>query len=546
MNVFIFFALFTVCSASNILLMFPMSAKSHVNSFVPLFKKLSEKGHNITMVTSFEPKVQIPNCTYIIVKNIMEDYLTDSHVQEDVQIFRELKPFSIWPLIWNIHLEIIEKLLEGDCLRELMSGDYSFDVMISETLYLFEIFVAFGHIFQVPVISIDAHPMSAWSAYLTGNVHPYSYVPNYRLPITDEMSLMERVENTLLNLEEMLGSYFYYMPRQEELMRKYLNYEKYNFPPLLDMLQNISLTLVDSHFSLGYVRPYLPHTVEVAGLTFSEGGELNEEFQEYLDGSENGFIYFTFGSIINITSLPTEMLDVFRSTFAKLKYNVVMKWEADEFPNKPKNIKTMPWLPQNRILAHPKCRLFITHGGFHGMIEAIYHKVPLVVIPFLSDQYYNAIFAKKEGFAYVLNNLNLTTENLLHAINTVMDNPEYKKHVDRRSMILKDKDQNSIDKAVYWVEYVLRHNGAKHLRPACLNLNLFQYFLLDVIFVIISAVVGCICLFVFITYVFVQILKYFYEKIYILYWKGKKNENTRSQRRVRKPKKKSPRNNTNN
>lgn len=95
-----------------------------------------------------------------------------------------------------------------------MLGNYSFDVMISETLYLFEIFVAFGHIFQVPVISIDAHPLSAWSSYLTGNVHPYSYVPNYRLPITDQMTFMERLENTLLNLEEMLGSYYYYMPRQ--------------------------------------------------------------------------------------------------------------------------------------------------------------------------------------------------------------------------------------------------------------------------------------------------------------------------------------------
>lgn len=78
MKVFTFLTLFSACSASNILLMFPMSVKSHVNSFVPLFKKLSENGHNITMVTSFKPKVQIPNCTFIMVKNIMEDYLTDS------------------------------------------------------------------------------------------------------------------------------------------------------------------------------------------------------------------------------------------------------------------------------------------------------------------------------------------------------------------------------------------------------------------------------------------------------------------------------------
>jgi hypothetical protein len=44
------------------------------------------------------------------------------------------------------------------------------------------------------------------------------------------------------------------------------------------------------------------------------------------------------------------------------------------------------WLPQNDVLAHPNCTLFVSHGGFNGVTEAAYHGVPTVVIPSLGDQ----------------------------------------------------------------------------------------------------------------------------------------------------------------
>lgn len=38
-----------------------------------------------------------------------------------------------------------------------------------------------------------------------------------------------------------------------------------------------------------------------------------------------------------------------------------------------------------------------------------------------------------------------------------------------------------MDVATYWVEYVIRHKGAPHLRVAALDLPWYQYHLLDVI-----------------------------------------------------------------
>lgn len=45
----------------------------------------------------------------------------------------------------------------------------------------------------------------------------------------------------------------------------------------------------------------------------------------------------------------------------------------------------------------------------------------------------------------------------------------------------KDRPLTPQQTAAYWIEYVIRHNGATHLRTAALNMPLYQYLLLDVI-----------------------------------------------------------------
>lgn len=38
-----------------------------------------------------------------------------------------------------------------------------------------------------------------------------------------------------------------------------------------------------------------------------------------------------------------------------------------------------------------------------------------------------------------------------------------------------------MDVAIYWIEHVIKHNGARHLQHAGLKLSWFQYYLIDVI-----------------------------------------------------------------
>jgi glucuronosyltransferase len=47
-----------------------------------------------------------------------------------------------------------------------------------------------------------------------------------------------------------------------------------------------------------------------------------------------------------------------------------------------------------------------------------------------------------------------------------------------------------MDTAIFWTEYVIRHKGALHLRPAILDLAWYQYLLLDILAVILLFVIA--------------------------------------------------------
>lgn len=45
-----------------------------------------------------------------------------------------------------------------------------------------------------------------------------------------------------------------------------------------------------------------------------------------------------------------------------------------------------------RVLDHPNVKLFISHGGLMGILDALYSGVPIVGIPMFADQFSNINF----------------------------------------------------------------------------------------------------------------------------------------------------------
>ena len=69
----------------------------------------------------------------------------------------------------------------------------------------------------------------------------------------------------------------------------------------------------------------------------------------------------------------------------------------------------------------------------------------------------------------------------------------YRENPQRLSRIYRDQPQTPLEQAVYRMEYVIRHNGAPHLRSGALDVTWYQYLLLDVIAVLVL-VIGSVVL----------------------------------------------------
>ena len=54
------------------------------------------------------------------------------------------------------------------------------------------------------------------------------------------------------------------------------------------------------------------------------------------------------------------------------------------------------------------------------------------------------------------------------------------------SGLLKDRRRTPLQETCDWIEYVLRHGGARHLRAQVLDIPWYQYYLLDVIAFIVA------------------------------------------------------------
>lgn len=82
----------------------------------------------------------------------------------------------------------------------------------------------------------------------------------------------------------------------------------------------------------------------------------------------------------------------------------------------------------------------------------------------------------------------------------------FKENAIKLSKMFHDQPMKPLDKAIYWVEYVIRHNGAHHLKTAGNQLNWFQFMSIDVIAELIIFLL-----------IFIFILFYIIEKMYKAY-----------------------------
>ncbi|XP_069686787.1 UDP-glucosyltransferase 2-like [Periplaneta americana] len=470
-----------LAEAAKILGVFSIPSISHQLVYRSLMKELHSRGHHITVLTpdpirdsSLQNYTEIEidlSAAYTMWKNRLSS-LTENRDKGLNYIYTTANLIQLGLDVCEVELNLPE-------VKNFLYQDNKFDLVMIEWI-LSPCFAVIGYKVGAPVIGISSIPPTIVIHDTVGNpAHP-AYSPDILLSYTDRPNFIQRIHATVHYVALQFVYRFWILPSHDALVRKH--FKDNSMPYIEDVVKNVSLVLVSSHFSFHYPRPIVPAMVDIGGLHLHKPKPLPKNLKNFLDGAPEGVIYFSLGTNVRSDGMSVEKRQIFLDAFSELQnFRILWKWEGDELPGKLCNVKVAKWLPQQDILSHPKIKVFIYQGGMQSTEEAIQAQVPLIGIPFFADQDVNVRKVVEAGAGIYVDFQDITKDVILNTIHKIIHDPSYKASMKKLSEIASDQPENPLDRAVWWTEYVIRHKGARHLRSAALDLTWYQYLLLDVI-----------------------------------------------------------------
>uniref|UniRef100_A0A673B3B9 glucuronosyltransferase n=1 Tax=Sphaeramia orbicularis TaxID=375764 RepID=A0A673B3B9_9TELE len=463
------------------LLVIPMDG-SHWVGIKAIAQEMGRRGHRVTVVMPEVTSRMGPGKYYDTVtfpvpydKAFVESVMATHKeiMKKSSQPFMEKiksRITQIQSIVGMLH-STAESLLFNDSLIEHLALQ-DFDAVLTDPMVPTGSLIA--RKLGLPTVNLLRGIPCSLDMKSAGCPSPPSYVPRFFSGYTDKMDFKQRVINTLVAfLEPLLCRVIYW--HFDQIAYQFLG-EKVG---VAEVLSDSDIWLMRFDFTLEFPRPLMPNMVLVGGINCNVRNPLPEV-------SSHGFVVFTFGSMVS--ELPRETAAVFLEAFRQIPQKVIWRYTGPLPDDIPENVKMMKWVPQNDLLAHPGARAFITHAGSHGIFEGLCHAVPMLMLPLNGDQPDNARRFASRGTGVVLDIFSITTEILLQGLNEVINNTRYRENLQRLSALHTDRPIDPLELSVYWTEFVMRHKGAKHLKAAVHDLNLIQYFCLDVIALLVTVV----------------------------------------------------------
>lgn len=78
----------------------------------------------------------------------------------------------------------------------------------------------------------------------------------------------------------------------------------------------------------------------------------------------------------------------------------------------------------------------------------------------------------------------ITTGSVIEKVRKVLETPSYMEKMKIRSAKFRDQPQKPLDRAIWWIEFVLRNPSPEHFRSPVLDLGFFRSNLYDIFIVI--------------------------------------------------------------
>ncbi|XP_015181526.1 PREDICTED: UDP-glucuronosyltransferase 2C1-like [Polistes dominula] len=467
-------------SSARILAIIPTPSYSHQLVHQSILKNLNLRGHHITLVTTdILPDTNLKNFTQIDASRCYDTIKTLNFLKTR----HEYSWLEIIGHLFEIAEKIVLLIFEIPDFKKIYAPDSNekFDLVIVEVIAM-PAFLAFGHIFKAPLIGVISSGLTQSSHFNIGNPvipsHPSSYDLNIGIGLN--LSFWKRVHNFVLtwwHIHVVCNNKMY--KPQQRIAEKYLG----NIPSIRELEKNISILLTNQLEEISFTRPNVANIINFSGLHIPiniTNKPLPKGLKEFMDNASNGFIYVSLGTTVHSSMFPKKLLDIFFNVFSNLPIKVVWKFNGNILKIS-ENIYVAKWFPQQTILAHPNLKLFVYQGGLQSTEEAIHFGVPLVGIPVIADQDMQVMKMESLGTCRSVDILKMTRESLNEAIMDVLNNKSYKENMLKLKNLIKDKPYNSMEKVIWWIEYVIRHKGAPHLRSSIVDEPWYQRYDTDVI-----------------------------------------------------------------
>nr|XP_044986124.1 UDP-glucuronosyltransferase 2B15-like [Jaculus jaculus] len=469
-------------------LVWPMEF-SHWMNLKTILDKLVQRGHEVTVLRhSASIFLDTSKSSGFMFENFPVPISND-----ELKIF-----FAQWVMDWIDNVQTDTCLMYSPTLDKMMK-DYSdvaydlckaavlnkqlmtklqkskFDVLLSDAIGPCGELIA--EMLKIPfVYSLRFSPGYYMEKYSAGLLVPPSYVPMILSGLSGQMSFWERVENMICRFY----FDFWFQTFEEKKWDQFYSEVLGRPTTLAELLNKAEMWLIRSYWDLEFPRPTLPNIEFVGGLHCKPAKPLPKEMEDFVQSSgEDGVVVFSLGSMVS--NMTEEKATAIASALAQIPQKVIWRFEGKKPKTLGPNTQLYKWIPQNDLLGHPKAKAFITHGGANGLYEAIHHGIPMVGIPLFGEQRDNIAHMVAKGAAVGLDYKTISRSDLLNALEAVLNDASYKENAMRLSTIHHDQPMKPLDRAVFWIEFVMRHKGAKHLRPLAHNLTWFQYYSLDVL-----------------------------------------------------------------
>ncbi|PSN29221.1 hypothetical protein C0J52_28023 [Blattella germanica] len=315
---------------ARILLISTIPIRSHDMVFHLVAKELSSRGHELVLITANPVNDSgLINYEQINVYTLVDTWKNRFNYINLIEDGVSLKTFTSNAM--EVSIDICFNVFEHPEINKLIEKglENKFDLVIIGWL-INPCFSAFAHHFSVPFIGLSAMGLFYSNHDSIGNpTHPI-YGNEVFHHALKQPTLWEKLYRIFHFVSFKWHWHFKLLPTQDRLTRKYFGD---SLPYLGELEKNISLVFTIHQSIIHNVFPQVPALIELGPIHLRETKPLPKELKEFLDGSPEGVVYFSFGSHVRTDGMPSTKIKMFLDAFSELtQFRILWKWESDEPP----------------------------------------------------------------------------------------------------------------------------------------------------------------------------------------------------------------------